>query len=666
MLCIWAMVFALFSFHAFAVDDVESTAEAVIVIPADPVPAEAVSDFIPPEAVSGSIPAEAAPDSVPIEVATDPTSVEVVTDPAPVEDAAGPSSVEGTPDHAPFEDAPGLVTTEPAIPEVPTEDTADLSGSAPEEVPDSANTEEKPAPSAEYAAGEEQPTSERPEAGKSPEAGEKSTCPDEPGLLTQTAHETLNDEKELTVTIKGLSDESKEKILTMIEGGIDIILDYYPTTGSMILEAPDLIDAEKYMVYDYDAELCWAGTAANMLWTSNYAQNAINPTTGSYFQSEDEVFDYFRKTFKDESGNANAAFSLFFYGSENHPADYSATWWMKDPEQEIAPLLPDEEDHHPYGYNTLPSDEDYYEMFESVRDTSIGLVIHGVEKGTEGVYTDLSHSVTLSGVVIDEKEEDPEKRYKAVLIANSDDSYPGHYYEDGVPEEEKAAAAAAAANRYTLFPLSRIYFEHIGNCWSIPYNYNPFSNTAYIISAFAWLRDKVISQPDDDSGEDTPPEKPDEPVVPEDDSRAPVSDGTHEQHNGWQQHDRQDLPDDNVRKEPYDFSEIRKKMQTHDWIVYSPADWIYHSTPDERNDKEEPDGSFLVFVRTSPDNLLNVYLDGERISAHHGDFSLTDGKNGTFLMLFREEFMLKLASGEHTLRMQLADYGEVTAIITVT
>lgn len=334
---------------------------------------------------------------------------------------------------------------------------------------------------------------------------------------------------------------------------------------------------------------------------------------------------------------------------------------MKDPEQEIAPLLPDEVDRHPYGYNALPNDEDYYEMFESLQDTSIGLIIHGVSKGTEGVYTGLSHSVTLSGVVIDEKEENPENRYKAILIADSDDSCPGHFYEDGVPEAEKAAAAATAPNRYSLFPLSRVFFEHIGSCWSIPFDHNSLSDTSYILSAYACLRDKVISQPDDNNGEDVLPVEPDEPVIPEDDFPVPYPDRT-----PAQQNTRQNLPVNNIREDPYNFAEILEKMQTHDWIVYSPADWIYHKSPDERKDKEEIDGSFLVFVRTSPDNLLNVYLDGDRISAHHGDFRLIDGKNGTYLMLFSKEFMYKLISGEHSLRMQLTGYGEVTTTITVT
>nr|MCR5733061.1 hypothetical protein [Lachnospiraceae bacterium] len=55
----------------------------------------------------------------------------------------------------------------------------------------------------------------------------------------------------------------------------------------------NIVDAEKFFAQGYDENLCWAATAANMLWISGYGQQAINPITDQAFQSEDEIFDYF-------------------------------------------------------------------------------------------------------------------------------------------------------------------------------------------------------------------------------------------------------------------------------------------------------------------------------------------------------------------------------------
>ena len=58
-------------------------------------------------------------------------------------------------------------------------------------------------------------------------------------------------------------------------------------------------------------------------------------------------------------------------------------------------------------------------------------------------------------------------------------------------------------------------------------------------------------------------------------------------------------------------------------------------------------------------------MDGERISVHHGDFSLVDGKCGVFLMIFSKENIQRFGLGEHTLRLRLADHSEVIQTITL-
>ena len=460
----------------------------------------------------------------------------------------------------------------------------------------------------------------------------------------------MNDADRLTLTIKGLSPESSEAVISLIEQGIDGILAYYRETGCMQLNAPDLIDAEKFYMNDYDFNLCWAATAANMLWTSNYAQQAVNPATGSNFQTVDEVFDYFRKAFLDDRGNTNVAFSLFFYGTDAPDDAIPAADWMKE-DIELPALLPDEADPQPYGFESILGEFPDISAFESLDEMSISLVLHGLWRGTSE-YTGFNHSVTLSGLVFDEKEQDPRERYKAVIIADSDND-PGIVACAGadpflVPYAERARLAADAPNRYQLFPLNLVDCgEHIGLRWSIPFFLTTMPEVVVVIDAYTWLRDKVLPMPD----EDVSPEEPDEPVTP-DEQNTP----DHQEKPFVPESVPYGIPVQKPDLPDYDFTAIREMMKESDWLIYSPTDWRYDTAADN---------GFHVFVRITSDMLLNVYLDGERISAVHKDFVVFDAKTGIILLSFSEEYLKQLGPGEHILRIQIAGYGEVSATIIV-
>ena len=115
------------------------------------------------------------------------------------------------------------------------------------------------------------------------------------------------------------------------------------------------------------------------------------------------------------------------------------------------------------------------------------------------------------------------------------------------------------------------------------------------------------------------------------------------------------VPGRETDKADYDFAEIRALMQESDWLVYSPQDWVYDAGAD---------GGFHVFVGTSSDRLLNVYMDGKRISIFHKDFKLNE-ENGIILMVFSEEFLQRLSPGKHVLRIQIAGYDEVSRTVVV-
>lgn len=58
-----------------------------------------------------------------------------------------------------------------------------------------------------------------------------------------------------------------------------------------------------------DSELCWAASTANMLINSGWADKAVNPSTGDYFKTSDEILDYFMVSFSnggnDQKNGAN-------------------------------------------------------------------------------------------------------------------------------------------------------------------------------------------------------------------------------------------------------------------------------------------------------------------------------------------------------------------------
>lgn len=109
---------------------------------------------------------------------------------------------------------------------------------------------------------------------------------------------------------------------------------YAWSTRSHAVIKGDVVDAEKFtsrlgwntgdwLVTDAeerqqemwgDGSMCWAATTANMLWSTGWAQKAINPLTGEAFASEDEVFALFKKHFLNDGGWSDHGVRWFFKG----------------------------------------------------------------------------------------------------------------------------------------------------------------------------------------------------------------------------------------------------------------------------------------------------------------------------------------------------------------
>ena len=135
------------------------------------------------------------------------------------------------------------------------------------------------------------------------------------------------DGNDYEAAISGLGDRlTDEQVLSLLGAW---------RTRSHAVITGDVVDAEKqtnrlswqsgtWLVNDTedrpefwgDASMCWAAAASNMLWSSGWARQAVNPLTGSAFASEDEVFTLFTHHFNDRKGGWSAhGIRWFFTGS---------------------------------------------------------------------------------------------------------------------------------------------------------------------------------------------------------------------------------------------------------------------------------------------------------------------------------------------------------------
>lgn len=226
-------------------------------------------------------------------------------------------------------------------------------------------------------------------------------------------------------------------------------------------------DAEKYVsdeLRDIDSGLCWASSVSNMLWISGWAKGIVNPRSGEPFASEDDLFDYyFSKFTNDGLEYINSGIDWFFTGSfyeltyshaatllEDGPGDGLRRDTVSALIQERINLIRD-----PRQIETLLHC-DWSRAEPSVFEGSIGSLL-------EGELLDSEHAVTVLGVITDPSADSPEARYKAILLADSDDNA---VPEDAGSEDRPTdafllAARKARPNAIRVFPLR--YAEDINH-----------------------------------------------------------------------------------------------------------------------------------------------------------------------------------------------------------
>lgn len=298
---------------------------------------------------------------------------------------------------------------------------------------------------------------------------------------------------ELTVVLRGLTEENKQKTFDEINSLIKNIMQ----NPTVTLTSDDFVDAEKYNVnnFTYDANHCWAATAANVLWTTGYAKNAINPQTGTYFASEDEVLAYFSEHFTDEAGSPDEGADWFLNGKYAYKG-YEGAAQPKD--DESGGLFHIDGLGNKIFMNYLLMDSKGIKNLDRLKSGGMGLLLRWL---VDGKLTAGAHWVTIVGAVIDEAASNIIDKYKAVIIANSDDSpangdLPADY-------ETKLKAKSERPNQYVAYKLN---YDDVYGAWYIE---GMGSVPAYITYLFA-LKDYKIPQNNSNGILVQNPENPDE------------------------------------------------------------------------------------------------------------------------------------------------------------
>ncbi|MBP5597197.1 MAG: hypothetical protein J6Y02_17575 [Pseudobutyrivibrio sp.] len=375
-------------------------------------------------------------------------------------------------------------------------------------------------------------------------------------------------------------------------------------------EGDDVVDAEKYSLFveGYDSLLCWAATTSNMLWIAGYAQNAINPLTGEPFKSEDEVFDYYRTCFTDSGGYEADGISYFINGEYNIQGIPDISQLKDDapkggffPTLNFDNIVVDAVQDQESGIDVLEIYDILHDEYEGA--AGLGIYFWNVpeEKAVGG------HAITLLAI-----EKDENGNYLGIWVVDSDDSTP---FNDGLIAETPGERAALAANAPNIRQYYTISYEEVDgeNVWVIN-GFTALSSYKTLILTLTYLR----------------------------------------QYNPDWFKPSEGASSSSISVEAYDA--IKEMMIEEGWAVFSPTDSVYDSANDT---------GYSVFVCRLANDLLNVYIDGNRLSFGSGEYKIYKSKNGIVTLTFGTEVMRGLEAGEHTITLDFGNGEDVETTVTV-
>lgn len=299
-------------------------------------------------------------------------------------------------------------------------------------------------------------------------------------ILTETTNEQLH------VIISNLTEKNKQILLEAIQEFYKAPLRDGSVSEYIEFINPDFVDVEKWSFkVDYNANLCWAAEASNMIWTSGWAKNVINPLTNRKFASADEIFTYFSTYFTDEGSNSKDAIQWFM--DAIYTPDSVATLSHRTTE--------DDKYLNDNGYGTgreqngLQADlvfellcEEVYlsnddmknieQVEQRLKDSAVGLDIAFIKE--DGSNSAMGHATTAVGLITDDSKTGLD-RYVAILIADSDDN-PANMTVKPTDADEATEICSQQPNSYDLYYLERIVTND-GNCYWILKDYVPDRTT---------------------------------------------------------------------------------------------------------------------------------------------------------------------------------------------
>ena len=232
------------------------------------------------------------------------------------------------------------------------------------------------------------------------------------------------------------------------------------------LEHDEFVDAEKWDTFadtyegSTDSNQCWAASVSNILLISGWAEGHNDTLTGKPFESEDTIFEYYNARITNRGCDAKQALGWFFTGG------FSPDWESSHPAMLIDD--PDPADGIIKDFVITSALQEYcitddilqiakleaLDMNSSkpaVFEGSIGFLFE------DGELTRSEHSITVVGIITDPEAKNERERYKAIIIADSDnDGCPDDSFEntDEMTIEEKNADKEARPNSYTVYKLN--------------------------------------------------------------------------------------------------------------------------------------------------------------------------------------------------------------------
>ncbi|MCR5410704.1 MAG: hypothetical protein K6E90_06970 [Lachnospiraceae bacterium] len=413
-----------------------------------------------------------------------------------------------------------------------------------------------------------------------------------------------------------------------------------PATGQ---KESSPVDAEKYMEAGYDENLCWAATAANMVWMGGYAQNAVNPLTNENFRNEDEVFDFFRKSFTDVAGDPYYGIQYFIDGTYALQGGPNLSQ-LKDtaPEGGLLPGAINDSTLYFIG------DGDIVSSLGDIADKTVGAWLRWWNTTTESFYPS-AHWLTVADLV----RSDDGSGFTGIWLIDSDNDPVTDTAQRGSTDSEKAALAASMPNTKTYFPLSHELIDGKRQWVITGYQSNDIKT---IIGVFLVLMNMYNDQEpeSDDSDDHDDNEYQDSDVQDDGDQDDDDPDDGDIIINNDKAVDYSKLSDQEVFE--LVISEIKTVMAENGLDVLSPTGNIY--------DPESGVGYSLI-VRSPFTFFSNVYVNGVRISENGEFYKITRSPKGLFMITFSPEFLKSLGKGKHTISIQLNNGMVITTEVTV-